>query len=280
MGRNVNQDYFMTRIGIHAILIFVSITCIFPLLWMISSSFKTQDTIFSDMSLIPQTFRIENYAEAWKDGNFGKYFINSIFYTSVIITGLVAFSSLAAFAFSKLEFPCRNALFYMFIGVMMIPIPGAFVAIFVILNKLGLVNTRLGYILPQINYDIPFAIYMLKTFFDKIPKELEDYARIDGCSKWHIYWHVALPLAKPAIAVIVIFNALATWNEFLLAKLVLSNPDIMPLQVGLLKFQGERLSEYPQLMAGMTITILPIIVFYLCMHRYIIKGIMAGAVKG
>ena len=277
---NKIQDWNLAKPGIHIVLILISISCLFPLLWMIASSFKSQDIIFTDMSLWPDVFQFSNYTDAWKGGRFGTYFLNSLFYTVTIIFFLVLFSSMAAFAFSRLEFPGKNMLFYMFIGVMMIPIPGAFVAIFVILNKLGLINTRLGYILPQINAGLPFSIYMLKTFFDKIPKELEDSARMDGCSVWQIYWHVALPLAKSAIAVIVIFNALSTWNEFLLANLVFSNSDLMPLQVGLLKFQGERFTEYPQLMAGMTISTLSIIIIYLCMQRFIIKGITAGAVKG
>lgn len=281
MKKKKNDDYIdFTGIGIHIFLILVSMTCIFPLLWMVSSSFKTQSTVFKDWNLWPSTFHFTNYVEAWTEGNFGTYFINSIFYTIVVIVGIVLFASMAAFAFSRLKFPGKDIIFYIFLGTMMIPVPGAFIAIFVILNKMGLINTQLGYILPQINSGLPFAIYLLKTFFDKIPSELEDMARIDGCNKWQIYWHVALPLAKSAIAVIVIFNALAVWNEFLLAKLILSDPKLMPLQVGLLKFQGERITEYPQLMAGMTITVIPIVATYLCMQKFIIKGITAGAVKG
>ncbi|EKD27555.1 MAG: sugar permease [uncultured bacterium] len=277
---NDKPDTIFTAFGIHLMLIVISISCLFPLIWMISSSFKTQNTVFSDLSLIPSEWHFQNYIDAWNDGNFQVYLINTFFYTLVVIFFLVLFASMAAYAFSRLEFPGKNFLFYMFIGVMMIPIPGAFVAIFVVLNKMGLINTRLGYILPQINAGLPFAIYMLKTFFDKMPKELEDSARIDGCTKWQIYWHIALPLAKSAIGVIVIFQALTVWNEFLLAKLILSDSDLMPLQVGLLKFQGERITEYPKLMAGMTISMLPIIVIYVFMQKYIIKGITAGAVKG
>jgi ABC-type glycerol-3-phosphate transport system permease component len=274
-----NRNHFLTRLGVHLFLICVSISCLFPLLWMLSCSFKTQETIFSDWSLWPSKFHFQNYVEAWKGGVFSAYFLNSVFYTVVVIIGIVFFSSMAAYAFSRLEFYGKNFLFYLFIGTMMIPIPGAFVAIYVVVNKLGLMHDVWGYILPQINGGIPFAIFMLKTFFDKMPKDLEDSARIDGCNKWQIYWHVALPLAKSAIAVIVIFNALAVWNEYLLAKLILSDSQ-MPLQVGLLKFQGERITEYPQLMAGMTITMIPIIIVYLLMQKYIIKGITAGAIKG
>ncbi len=279
MTRN-SKDSIIIRIGIQAVLISVAVICLFPFVWLISSSLKTQDTIFSDMGLIPKTFEFANYVQAWTQGNFGQFFINSIFYTITVILFLIIFASMAAYAFSRLEFFGKDFFFYLFIGVMMIPIPGAFVAIVVVLNKLGLINSRLGYILPQINAGLPFAIYMLKTFFDKLPKELEESARIDGCSKWQIYWHISLPLAKSAIAVIVIFQALTIWNEFLLAKLIFFDAELMPLQVGLFYFQGERITAYPLLMAGTTITMIPIVIIYLIMQKFIIRGITEGAIKG
>jgi len=146
--------------------------------------------------------------------------------------------------------------------------------------KLHLVNTRIGYILCLINVGLSFSIFLLKTFFDKMPKELEDAARIDGCNRLGVYWHVALPLAKPAIAVIIIFNALNVWNEYILATLILSSKNLMPLQRGLIVFQGAHVTQYPLLMAGITLTIIPILLIYLFMQKYIIKGITAGALVG
>ena len=264
----------------HFILISVAITCIFPLIWMFSSSLKTQDTIFSNMSIFVTSPKWGNYYEAWTKGNFGSYFFNSILYTTTVVAGVVFVASLAAFAFARLRFPGRNILFYMFLITMMIPIPGSFIALYVLLNKLNLVNTRLGYILPQINAGLALAIYLLKTFFDELPKDLEDSAKIDGCGKLGVYWHIAMPLAKPAIAVIIVFNAMAVWNEYLLAMLILSSKSLMPLQRGLMVFQGAHITRYPLLMAGITITVLPIIGVYLVMQRHIITGITAGAVKG
>jgi len=124
------------------------------------------------------------------------------------------------------------------------------------------------------------GIFLIKTFFDKMPKDLEDAGRIDGCTKFGIYWHIALPLAKPALAVVIIFNALAVWSEYLWAMLVLSDKNLMPLQRGLMVFQGAHLVQYPVLMAGITITVIPIIFLYLVMQKFIIKGISAGALKG
>lgn len=265
---------------IHLFLLTVAATCVFPLLWMVSSSLKTQEMIFKDTSLIPKEFHFENYIYAWKEGGFGRYLLNSIFYTTSVIIGIILVASLAAYAFSRLEFPGKNIIFYIFMAAMMIPLPGSFVALYVLLNALHLRNTALGYILAMINVGLSTSIFLLKTFFDKMPKELEDAARIDGCSKLGIWWHVALPLAKPVLAVVVVFNALNVWNEYILAMLIFDNKSLMPLQRALMVFQGEFITRYPLLMAGLTITALPIIIIYLLMQKYIVKGVTAGAIVG
>lgn len=265
---------------IHLFLLTVAITCIFPLLWMVSSSLKTQQEIFSSTSLIPQVFHWENYYQAWMEGGFGRNFLNSIFYTVSVVFGIVIISSMAAYAFSRFRFPGKNLLFFMFMAAMMIPIPGSFVPLYILLNKLHLRNTAIGYILAMINVGLSTSIFLLKTFFDKMPKELEDAARIDGCSKLGIWRHVALPLAKPVLAVVVVFNALNVWNEYVLALIIFDSKPLMPLQVALTTFHGEFITRYPLLMAGLTITALPIILVYLFMQKYIIKGVTQGAVVG
>ena len=265
---------------IHLFLITVSVSCIFPLLWMVSSSLKTQQTIFSDTSLIPKTFHFANYYQAWMQGGFGRYFLNSILYTASVVIGIIIISSMAAYAFSRFRFPGRNILFILFMAAMMIPIPGSFVALYILLNKLHLRNTPIGYILCMINVGLSTSIFLLKTFFDKMPKELEDAARIDGCSKLGMWYHVALPLAKPVLAVVVVFNALNVWNEYILALIIFDSKRFMPLQVALQTFQGEFVTNYPLLMAGLTITALPIIIVYLLMQKYIVKGVTQGAVVG
>jgi raffinose/stachyose/melibiose transport system permease protein len=265
---------------IHALLIGVSVLCVFPLIWAFSSSLKTQSTVFSDMSLIPKDPQWGNYVDAWTKGDFGLYFMNSVFYTSIVVIGVILVSSLAAYAFSRFEFPGKNFLFYLLIATMMIPIPGTIIPLYVLLVKLGLANTAIGYILPQINGGLALGIFLMKTFFDDLPKELEESARIDGCGRLRVYAYIAIPLAKPAIAVLAIFNVLNVWNEYLLAMLVLSDKGLMPLQRGLMVFQGAHITEYPLLMAGICITIAPVMLLYLALQKYIIKGITAGAVKG
>lgn len=264
----------------HLFLIIVSLTCLFPLWWTFASSLKTQQTIFNDLSLFPKNPHWENYLYAWTKADFGLYFFNSLVYTVTVVIGVILIASMAAYAFSRLQFPGKNFLFLLLISTMMIPIPGNFIALYVLLNKLNLVDTRWGYILPQINGGLALGIFLLKTFFDDLPKELEDSARIDGCGRFRVYWHIALPLAKPALAVLAIFNILAVWNEYLFAMLVLSKKSLMPLQRGLMVFQGAHITEYPLLMAGMVITLLPVLLIYLLLQKHIIKGITAGAVKG
>jgi len=265
---------------IHLFLLTVAVSCIFPLFWMVRCALMTNDTVFTDKSFIPSQIQFGNFATAWIEGEFGMYFLNSVIYTTSVVFGIVIISSLAAFAFSRLKFPGRNFFFYMFVAAMMIPLPGSFVPLFVLMNKLGLANTRIGYILCMINVGLSMSILLLKTFFDKMPPDLEDAARIDGCGKLGIWWHVALPLARPALAVIVIFNSLNVWNEYILATLLLNDQDLMPLQRGLMVYWGSNSVNYPLLMAGLTIAAIPIIVVYLLMQKHIIKGLSSGAVVG
>ena len=265
---------------IQIFLVIVSLSCLFPLFWMVRSSFMSNQTVFIDKSLIPSEFNVHNYVLALTEGNFLIYFLNSVWYTFWVVVGIVLVSSLAAYAFSRLQFPGKNIFFYMFLAAMMIPLPGSFVPLYVLMNKLGLVNTRIGYILCMINVGLSLSIFLLKTFFDKMSPDLEDAARIDGCTKLGIWRHVALPLARPAIAVIVIFNSLNVWNEYILASLLLNDTKLMPIQKGLMEFQGAHSVDYPLLMAGLTIAAVPIILIYLLMQKHIIKGLSSGAVVG
>ncbi len=279
MNRYQVKDLVKSTV-IHVFLIAVSLTCLFPLFWMVRSALMSNETIFVNKSLFPSEFKFQNFVEAWTQGNFAVYSLNSLLYTVSVVVGIVVVSSLAAYAFSRLKFPGRNFFFNLFWGAMMIPLPGSFVPLYVLMNKLNLDNTRIGYILCMINVGLSFSIYLLKTFFDKMPQDLEDAARIDGCSRLGIWRHVALPLARPALAVIVIFNSLNVWNEYILASLLLNNQSLMPLQRGLMVFQGTHSVDYPLLMAGLTIAAAPIIIIYLLMQKHIIKGLSSGALVG
>jgi len=271
----------------HTLCLPVAASCLFPLAWMISSSLKTQQTVFTDFSLLPRSPHFGNYLLAWTKGGFGIYFLNSVGYTLATVVGVLALASLAAYAFSRFSFRGSGFLHKVLLSTMLVPIPGAFVALYLLLTRFSLIDQgvgqvlpRLGYILPQVNAGLPFGIFILKPFFDAIPKELEESAKVDGCGVLGVFWHIMLPLARPALAVVALATTLAAWNEFLLAYLVFSRHELMPLQRGLLAFHGAHLTDYPLLMAGMVITVLPVVLIYLMMQRYIIEGITTGALKG
>jgi multiple sugar transport system permease protein/raffinose/stachyose/melibiose transport system permease protein len=277
----------LSHVASHALCLPVAISCVFPLVWMVSSSMKTQQTVFRDFSLVPVPPHLENFVLAWTKGHFGVYFLNSLMYTAMIVAGVVTLASMAAYAFSRFSFKGSGFLYKLLLSTMLVPIPGAFVALYILLTQFGMVDRgvgqilpRLGYILPQINGGLPFGIFILKPFFDAIPKELEESAKVDGAGVLEVFWHIMLPLAKPALAVVALSTTLAAWNEFLLGYLVFSRPELMPLQRGLVMFHGSHLTDYPLLMAGMVITVLPVVAIYLVMQRYIIQGITAGALKG
>jgi len=281
MGLNKYIFYRIAKSTLtHIFLMAVALSCLFPLFWMIRSSLMTNETIFVDKSIVPQVLHFDNYLTAWSQGGFGMYFFNSIIYTVSVVVGIVLISSLAAYAFSRLQFPGKNFFFYLFVAALMIPLPGSFVPLVVLMNKLGWANTRYGYILCMINVGLSMSILLLKTFFDKISPDLEDAARIDGCGRFGIWWHIALPLARPALAVVVIFNSLNVWNEYILANLLFNDRSLMPLQRGLMVFQGTYSVDYPLLMAGLTITVLPIILIYMIMQKHIIKGLSSGLQMG
>lgn len=265
---------------IHSFLMSVALSCLFPLLWMVNSSLKSNPEFKIDYGMkISVAFRIDNYRKIFKEARIGMYFLNSLFYTFITVLSIVFVSSLAAYSFSRLNFRGKNILFYIFLAAMMIPLPAGFVPVYVLLTKLGLVN-RTGYILAMTNMGLSLSIYLLKTFFDQLPRDLEDAAKIDGCSKLGIWFNVALPLIKPALGVVVIHNSLIVWNEFVLASLMFTEESLMPLQVGLMEIYNKNIIDYTLVMAGLTLACLPIILIYLRMQRYIIKGITAGALVG
>lgn len=278
---------WLGHLGWHAILLPVAVSCIFPLIWMLSSSLKTMETVFTDYSLIPAEPVLSNYVEAWTHGHFGMYFANSLLYTVVVVTGVLVLAAFAAYAFSRFTFKGSGVLYRLVLATMLIPIPGSFVALYILVNKMHLVDQgfgqllpRLGYVLPLINQGLPFAIFILKPFFDKIPRELEESAKVDGCGTLGVFRHVMLPLARPALGVVALLTAISAWNEFLWAYIVFSRHELMPIQRGLLAFHGSHLTNWPLLTAGMVISILPILALYLIMQRNIIRGITAGALKG
>lgn len=282
---------------IHTFLLSVALSCIFPLAWMLNTSVKTEAQFRQDQGLAVATKpTFENYKYVLVEGQLGAYFFNSVAYTFITVSFIVLIASLAAYGFSRLHFPGKNVIFFMFLTAMMIPLPAGFVPVYILLNKLhvaaysmlgaigledkfGFVD-RAGYVFAMTNMGLSLSIYLLKTFFDQLPRDLEDAARIDGCNRLQIWWNVGLPLIAPAIAVVIIFNALNVWNEFVLASLLFVDSGPMPLQVGLMAIYNKNVIAHTLIMAALAVAALPIILLYLKMQKQIVKGLTAGAVVG
>ncbi len=261
-------------------LLLVALICLFPLMWMISTSLKSTSEAFTSYSLIPKAWKFSNYMEAWRQADFARYFVNSLFYTVIVTLSVWIISSLGAYAFARLEIPGKKVIFYIIIGSLMVPIPGSFIQLYLLMNKYHLTDTRLGYMLPLISGGLATSIFIMKSFFEGIPKEFEEAARIDGCSKFGIFSKIMIPLSRPAWATVMIFTALATWNDYLWALIMFSRKERMPIQVGLQVFQGQYFTKYEMLMAGTAIAALPVILLYIVFQRHIIAGVMAGGIKG
>lgn len=268
------------RVLLHVGLSIWAIVSIFPVVYMLLASVQSTQQIYAGVQLIPDGINWSNYTRAWGEATFGVYLANSVLYTTTVTAMVLLLGTAGAYAFARLRFPGKNVLYYLILVFLFVPIPGQFIPLYVVLVRLGLADTRIGYILPMINASLPPAIFILRRFFDGLPREIEEAAMVDGASRFRIYRSIALPMAKPAIAVVSVLTVLSVWNEFVLALIVFSDQKLMPLQVGLQTFQGTYFSEYGLMMAALSISTLPVVAVYIAFQKFIIKGIMAGALKG
>lgn len=259
-------------------LMFVALICLFPIAWMISTSLKSNSEVYTSNGILPKVFHFDNYVIAWTQG-ISTYFLNSVFYVICVVSAVVFIASLAAYSFAKLQFPFKKFVFGLFVASIMIPVPGSFVPIYVLLVKLHIQNTRIGYMMPLVAGGLAMAIFILKTFFESVPKTIEEAAKIDGCNKFMIYWRIIIPLSVPALSTIIIFNTLGVWNEYLLATVIFTDNKLMPIQQGISTFIGQHFTSYELYMSATIIALAPIILLYIFLNKQVLKGLTAGAIK-
>ncbi|MCJ7703852.1 MAG: carbohydrate ABC transporter permease [Anaerolineales bacterium] len=251
---------------------------IFPIVWMAITSVKQRKQVFQ--SILPKTLDFSNYARVWRVMNFPQHFWNSILVTGATVLIIVAVATLAGYAFARYKFPGNNIIFYIFLGSMMIPPQVILIPMFMFVVDLNLINTLPGLIISYLGRNIPFALFLMRAFFKTLPSELADAARIDGCSEWRVFWSVYLPLARPGIATITIFQFMNTWNEFMMATTFITNPDRKTLQPSLFTAVGQYSTDWTALSAGLLMAITPIVIVYISLQSQFIKGLTAGAIKG
>ncbi|NYE03343.1 multiple sugar transport system permease protein [Bacillus niacini] len=257
---------------IHLVLIVGSVAMVVPFLWMILTSLKTYaESIQVPPVIIPEDFQWGNYKEVFGLLPFFKFMYNTVIVTVLRTVGQLFLCSLAAYAFARIEFPGRNILFILALSVLMVPGQVFLLPQYMIMVKLGWLNSLQAVIVPGLFS--AFGTFLLRQFFMGLPKELEEAARLDGCNHFQIYWKIMLPLAKPGLIALGIFTTLWSWNELMWPMIVNSSPESMTLSAGLSSLQGQYLTNYPILMAGSFLAILPMLILFIILQKQFIEGI-------
>lgn len=260
---------------------------VFPMIWVAYSSLKADDTIFRDTFALPPAgeLRWDNYARAWGEARFGDYFLNSVVVTAVSVTLIVYLGALAAYALSRFRVRGGPVVFWLFLAGLMIPAQLAMVPLFFELRALGLLNSRGGLILVYTANGLPFAIFILAGFFRSLPRTLYEAAIIDGCGEFDAFRRVMLPLARPGLVTVAIFQFIGVWKEYFFAFMLIGG-DIdgaartLPLGLANLAITAQYRSDYGMLFAGLVLVTLPILLVYVFLQKHLVKGVTAGALKG
>lgn len=252
---------------------------LYPLFNMIMSSFKSTRDIMRFPFSLPDAFSFDNYLTVWVDKGFGLYFLNSFLYTAVSMAFVVLLGSMAAYGVSRYVFKASTLLYMLFLSGIMLPLKAAVIPLFQIVKGLGIMDNPLSVIMVFIAMGIPSTVFILSGFMKTIPLALEHAAKIDGCSDLRIYSQIMMPICMPAVALVSIYNAVPIWNEFFFPLVFLQNDKFKTLPVGLSSFIGQHSTKWDLLFTGLCIAIIPMLILYLFMSKYFIKGMTAGAVK-
>ncbi len=270
----------LLRVAVHGFLLTGATLTVFPFYWMLVTSLKSNTEVTaSPPTFWPKALQWANYGSAWASAPFGRYFLNTIIVSVCQVVGVLVVASLAAYAFARMEFHGKNAVFTVFLATLMIPGEVTLIPNFVIVTKwLGWYDTYQAQVVPFLGS--VFAIFLLRQFFMTIPKDLEDAAVMDGCGQLRFLWSIVVPLSRPALITVGLLNFLAAWNAFLWPLLVTRGAAMRPIQVGLSAFSTDGGTRYAELMAASTFVILPTAVIYLIAQRYFVEGITRTGLKG
>lgn len=262
-------------------LILAAFTLLFllPFIWVAFWALKTEKEIGADPFSIPLHPHWENFAKVWQMGHYNIYLPNTIFYAAAIVAGVCVVSCLAGYALARLRFPGRQAIFMLILIGLMVPFFSLMIPIYLLVRDLGLLGTRPGFIIPAIALALPFGVFLMRSFFLGLPSELEDAARIDGCDELGVFWRVMLPLARPGLTTLAVFEFLWTWNMFIEPLVLAQSNELRPVGLAIFFFIGRYNIDRSMIAAGVIFTILPVLLLYLFLQRQFVEGITAGALK-
>jgi ABC-type glycerol-3-phosphate transport system permease component len=271
---------YVREIVVSLILLPVCAVWLYPFLWMVSASLKTDDEIYGSSSLLPKDFQWGNYSRAWYEANIGPYFWNTVIVTVATVAIVVVTTAMIGYVIGRYSFPGKKLVVVCLVGTLFLPEGYTIIPVFELVNDLGLAGNLSGIVLAESGGAHVIIILLFAGYFRQLPKELEEAAKIDGAGFLRVFWTVMLPLARPAVATAVILTLMRVWNSFLIPLvLTLARPDNRTLAVGIYSFQGENLTDWSGLAAASTISLLPIVAVFLMLQRHFIEGV-AGAVRG
>jgi multiple sugar transport system permease protein len=265
------------RAVLHLCLIATAFVVLLPYLWMVTTSLKPIKLTFQAPYLIPHHFVWHNYVDAWNAAPFDRFYINSAIMAIAISVGQVITRAMAAYAFDRLDFPFKNTLFFVFIATLMIPLPLLVIPSYVIIERFGWLNTFWALIVPRLWTG--FGVLLMRQYFRTLPRELDEAAMIDGSTRFGVLFRVLLPLSRPAVATLGLFAFLFAWNDFLWPLIMMNDPDKFTIQLGLANFAGKYGTQWVSLMAGTVTATLPVLVLFLLVQRWIIRGLTMGAIN-
>jgi len=281
-AKPLKMKFTLSTVIIHVILMLWGLTTIFPLVWVLNNSFKDREVILSNSFSLTNyaNFTFENYITAFTRMNILRSYGNSFIISGTVVLGVMFFGGLAAYILARYKFKGRTFIYGALISAVLFPAFATIVPVFMGLYKVGLVNKHLGVILPQIAGNLPFAIIILIGFMENIPLELEEAAVVEGCGPWQIFNKIVRPISKPAFATVGIFTFLWSYNDLFLQMIVIRKNEYLPICALLNKISSQYGTDYGLMTAAVTLVIIPVLIVYLFLQKYIIKGLTAGAVKG
>lgn len=250
-----------------------------PFLWVASMSLRTTTEISKDHFRLPDTLHWEKFPDAWFNSNYGVYFSNSLLVVLSAVAILTLVGAMAAHCFARYRFRLNRLLYFVIFSTIIFPPQITIIALFQILVEYGLFNSLLGLTLVYVAFQLPITIYILESFFSRIPNDLFEAARIDGYSEWSIFWRISLPIALPALSTTIILNTILLWNEFLYAVVLITDEDKRTLPLGIQRFMGDQMEDIGMISTGLMIAIIPVVMIYAFFSEKLIQGMTAGAVK-
>ncbi|MCL2248018.1 MAG: carbohydrate ABC transporter permease [Oscillospiraceae bacterium] len=284
MKKKARVKSLIGRFFLHLLIIAFGFLMLYPVLWMFLSSFQSDAEIFSNPNLIPTEITFENYRIGWRGFagvNFGRFFINSIFISSMAVLANVVACSLAAFAFGRLKFSGKRIMFTLMMLTLMLPAHVTTIPRFVMYNSFGWINTYYPFIVPRLLATEAFFVFLLVQFVRSLPKELDEAATIDGCGPFGVYTRIILPLSKPALVTVALFTFLWSWDDFFNQLLFIASTSLFTVPLGLRSFvDATGAANWGAVLAMSTLSILPVFILFFALQKYFVQGIATSGIKG